>query len=190
MSKKIAKGEYIETDTGNKVSRRSQIIGTTNIILGGKTVIQAEVIIRGDLLRSFPSSNPGEKQGNPVAVAIGRYCFFSRGCELKPPGKLYKGMFSYYPLKIADHVFVGSGSVVEAALIGTHVNIGANVVVGKFAIIKDFVKILDGTVVPPNMVIPSFSIVAGRPAQIVGEVAEGEVESFDIREIYRSVGNS
>jgi hypothetical protein len=78
-------------DTGNKVSRRSQIIGTTNIILGGKTVIQAEVIIRGDLLRTYPSSAPGEKQGNPVAVAIGRYCFFSKQCELRPPGKLYKG---------------------------------------------------------------------------------------------------
>ena len=80
--------------------------------------------------------------------------------------------------------------MIEAALIGTHVNIGANVVVGKFAIIKDFVKILDGTVVPPNMVIPSFSIVAGRPAQVVGEVAEGEVESFDLREVYRAVGNA
>jgi dynactin 5 len=110
MSKKQPKGEYIETvrplfppssslkqanpspqDTGNKVSRRSQIIGTTNIILGGKTVIQAEVIIRGDLLRTYPPSNPSEKQGNTVAVAIGRYCFFSRGCELRPPGKLYKG---------------------------------------------------------------------------------------------------
>jgi hypothetical protein len=125
MSKKQAKGEYIETvrplifyftqllsfqlhssfsqtnlgwyrltppqDTGNKVSRRSQIIGTTNIILGGKTVIQAEVIIRGDLLRTYPASNSSEKQGNPVAVAIGRYCFFSKGCELRPPGKLYKG---------------------------------------------------------------------------------------------------
>jgi dynactin-5 len=107
MSKKPVKGEYIETasftspkpflptnttqDTGNKVSRRSQIIGTTNIILGGKTVIQAEVIIRGDLLRTYPSSSSEGGKGNPVAVAIGRYCFFSRGCELRPPGKMYKG---------------------------------------------------------------------------------------------------
>ncbi|PBP20438.1 dynactin [Diplocarpon rosae] len=190
MSKKPAKGEYIETDTGNKVSRRSQIIGTTNIILGGKTVIQAEVIIRGDLLRTFPASNPSEKHGSAVAVAIGRYCFFSRGCELRPPGKLYKGQFSHYPLKIADHVFVGAGSIIEAALIGSHVNIGSNCVVGKFTIIKDYVKIRDGTVVPPNMVIPSFSVVAGRPGRVVAEIAEGEIDGMDLREIYRSVGNN
>jgi len=91
-------------DTGNKVSRKSQIVGTTNIILGGKTVIQAEVIIRGDLLRTLPLSSPaagGSTAGNGtgstaggvanVAVAIGRYCFLSKGCCLRPPGKLYKG---------------------------------------------------------------------------------------------------
>jgi dynactin-5 len=70
------------------------------------------------------------------------------------------------------------------------VHIGANVVVGKFALIKDFVKILDGTVVPPNMVIPSFSIVAGRPGVVVGEIAEGEIDGFDVRERYRAVRNT
>ncbi|CAG8953790.1 hypothetical protein HYFRA_00006682 [Hymenoscyphus fraxineus] len=190
MSRKPAKGEYIETDTGNKVSRRSQIIGTTNIILGGKTVIQAEVIIRGDLLRTSSSVPDGGKQSNPVAVAIGRYCIFSRGCELRPPGKMYKGTFSHYPLKIADHVFIGPGSIIEAALVGSHVSIGANCVIGKFTIIKDYVRILEGTVVPPNIVIPSFSVVAGRPGRVVGEIAEGEVEGFDLRELYRSVGNN
>ena len=97
--------------------------------------------------------------------------------------------FSHYPLKIADHVFIGPSSIIEAALIGSHVNIGSNCVVGKFAIIKDFVKILDGTVVPPNMVIPSFSIVGGRPARLVGEIAEGEIEGFDLREAYRGIVN-
>jgi dynactin-5 len=98
--------------------------------------------------------------------------------------------FSHYPLKMTDHVFVGPNSIIEAALIGSHVSIGSNCVVGKFVIIKDFVRILDGTVVPPNMVIPSFSIVGGRPGQVVGEIAEGEVEGFDLREIYRAVGNA
>lgn len=50
-------------------------------------------------------------------------------------------------------------------------------------------RVLDGTVVPPNMVIPSFSVVAGRPGRVVGEVKEGEVEGFDGRERYRGVGN-
>jgi dynactin-5 len=98
--------------------------------------------------------------------------------------------FSHYPLKIADHVYIGPGSIVEAALIGNHVSIGANCVIGKFTIIKDYVKILDGSVVPPNMVIPSFSVVAGRPARVVGEIAEGEVDGMDLREIYRAVGNN
>lgn len=74
-------------------------------------------------------------------------------------------------------------------MLGNHVNIGANVVVGKFVIVKDFVKILEGTVVPPNMVIPSFSVVGGCPGRVVGEVAEGEIEGMDLREIYRAVRN-
>ncbi|KAF4632899.1 hypothetical protein G7Y89_g5240 [Cudoniella acicularis] len=172
------------SDTGNKVSRRSQIIGTTNIILGGKTVIQAEVIIRGDLLRTLSSTNSDKSSGNPVAVAIGR-----EG-ERDQKVLMMKRAFSHYPLKIADHVFVGPGSIIEAALIGTHVSVGSNCVIGKFAIIKDYVKILDGTVVPPNMVIPSFSVVGGRPGRVVGEVAEGEVDGFDLREMYRGIGNS
>ena len=44
--------------------------------------------------------------------------------------------------------------------------------------------------VPPNMVIPSFSIVAGRPGRFVGEITEGEIEGFDLREVYRAVGNA
>lgn len=83
-------------DTGNKVSRKSQIIGTQNIILGGKSVIQAEVIIRGDLVRTLDPTTasaaaPGDKKAPVVAVAIGRYCFLSRGCVLKPPGRAIKG---------------------------------------------------------------------------------------------------
>lgn len=78
-------------DTGNKVSRKSQIIGTQNIILGGKSVIQAEVIIRGDLVRTLDAPAGTEKKAPVVAVAIGRYCFLSRGCVLKPPGRVMKG---------------------------------------------------------------------------------------------------
>ncbi|RYP09197.1 hypothetical protein DL765_008529 [Monosporascus sp. GIB2] len=161
MSRKPVKGEYIETDTGNKVARKAILIGTQHIMLGGKTVIQAEAMIRGDLYRTAQSSsNSGSAPGSNTAVAIG------------------------------DQVFIGEGSVVQAATIGSHVHIGSNVVIGEFAIIKDYVRILDGTIVPANMVIPSFSIVAGQPARVIGEVPEGGHEAFELRELYKTVGNN
>ncbi|CAI4212191.1 unnamed protein product [Parascedosporium putredinis] len=128
MSRRPAKGEYIETDTGNKVARKAILVGTQNIMLGGKSVIQPEAMIRGDLVRSQPSS----------------------GSLLRPPGRLFKGVYSHMPLRMGDHVFVGERTAVRAASIGSHVHIGHNVVIGEFAIIKDYVKILDNTVVPPT----------------------------------------
>ena len=98
-------------------------------------------------------------------------------------------IFSYHPLKLSDHVFVGASSIIEAALIGNRVYIGANCHIGKFVMIRDCVRILEGSVVPAGMVIPSFSVVAGRPARVVGELAEGEEEGLEGREIYRTVGN-
>jgi len=94
------------------------------------------------------------------------------------------------PLRMGDHVFVGQNTVVQAASVGSHIYIGNDVVVGEFAIIKDYVRILDGSVVPPNMVIPSFSIVAGQPARIIGEIPEGGQEQFELRELYKTVGNN
>lgn len=47
----------------------------------------------------------------------------------RPPYKTYRGNFNYYPMKIGDHVHIGSGSVVEAATIGNHVEIGKNCVI-------------------------------------------------------------
>ncbi|KAH6697273.1 dynactin Arp1 p25 subunit [Plectosphaerella plurivora] len=191
MSRRPVKGEYIETDTGNKVSRKANLVGTQNIMLGGRTVIQPEVMIRGDLARtSTSSSSSGGASGNSTAVAIGRYCFLSRGSVLRPPGRVYKGAFTYMPLRMGDHVFVGQNTVVQAATIGSHVYIGHNVVVGDFAIIKDYVRILEGSVVPANMVIPSFSIVGGQPARVIGEVPEGGHEAFELRDLYKTVGNN
>jgi dynactin-5 len=98
--------------------------------------------------------------------------------------------FTHLPLRIGDHVFVGQNSVVQAASIGSHVHIGQGVAIGEMAIIKDYTRVLDGAVVPPHMVIPSFSIVAGRPARVIGEVPEGGHEAFELRELYKTVGNN
>ncbi|KAI9136433.1 trimeric LpxA-like protein [Paraphysoderma sedebokerense] len=158
------KAEYIETDTGNKVSRKSVICGSQNIVLGGKTIIQTDCIIRGDLRRTGG--------GHAVVVAIGRYCILSQKSVIRPPYKTYKGQFTYYPMKIGDHVYIGPSSIVQAASIGSYVHIGKNCVIGRFAIIKDNVRIEDNTIVPPHAVIPSFSLVSGNPGIITQELPE------------------
>jgi len=163
-----SKAEFIETDTGNKVSRRATIAGPQNIILGGKTVIASGAIIRGDLRRSGP--------GHAVVISLGRYCLIGEGCIMRPPYKTYRGAFNYYPMKIGDYVHIGANSVVEAATIGNHVEIGKNCIIGKFTIIKDCAKIADNTIIPPNTVVPALALFAGSPGCFVEDLPESTQE--------------
>ncbi|KAF2851611.1 trimeric LpxA-like protein [Plenodomus tracheiphilus IPT5] len=209
-ARKVApKGEYIETDSGNKVSRRSAITGTANITLGGRTVIMADVQLRGDLhpTRSAPSQTG--KEVTPTSISIGRCTVISTGSVIKPPSRISRGQVHYYPMKIGDNVFVGPNCTIQAINISSHVHIGEKVTISPFAIIKENVKILPNTVVPANMVVASGSVVGGRPARVVGEVGEGWgvsaggsggsgfstggggeekwVEGGDLRELVRSI---
>ncbi|KAK4695886.1 dynactin 5, partial [Lecanoromycetidae sp. Uapishka_2] len=97
------KGDYIETDTGNKVARKAQLYGTQHIILGGRTTVQPEVCIRGDLVRAQPPKDPKAAPQHNTSVTIGRYTLISTGSILRPPSRLHKGAMTYYPLKIGDH---------------------------------------------------------------------------------------
>lgn len=197
------KGEYIETDTGNKVSRRAKLHGTQHIVLGGRTVIQAEVTIRGDLVREAPTveAKPPAKDA-PVkakppiltSIAIGRYTIINTGATLKPPARNMAGKESYVPLKIGDHTFIGPRVMVEAASIGDHVHVGEDAVIGPLCIIKDYVKVLPGAILPPSMVVPSGMVVGGQPARIIGEVGDGwgvleQSEGGDLREFWRQTGS-
>lgn len=106
------------------------------------------------------------------------------------PFPLPRRTFTHIPLRIGDHVFVGERTVVSAASVGSYVHIGHDAVVGDLVVIKDYVRVLDGAVIAPNTVVPSFSIVAGRPARVIGEVPEGGHEAFQLRELYKTVGNN
>ncbi|EME49499.1 hypothetical protein DOTSEDRAFT_68309 [Dothistroma septosporum NZE10] len=192
------KTEYIETDTGNKISRRAHIDGKQNIMLGGRTVIMAGVHMRGDLCRVSEPAAEGEKpKPPPTAISIGKASVMSTNVILHPPVRIHHGQMTYYPIRIGDNVFVGQGTYISSATIHSHVHIGANCVLGPFTLIKESSKLMANTVVPANMVIPAGSIVAGRPARIVGEVgdafgqgggAEGEewVEGGDLRPLVRT----
>lgn len=152
-------------------------------------MIQADVIIRGDLSRSHPanpsSSTSASSIQNQVAISIGRYSFISVGSILRPSARLHRGIYLHLPQKIGDNVFIGPGCIIEAASIGNNVWIGKGAVLGKSVIVKDSVKVLEGTVVPEGMVIGVGSVVGGKPARVVGEVGVGW-EGVDGREMWRT----
>ncbi|CAN9457120.1 unnamed protein product [Alternaria alternata] len=186
--KAAPKGEYIETDSGNKVSRRSAITGTANITLGGRTVIMADVQLRGDLhpTRSAPSSSG--KDVTPTSISIGRCTVISQGSVIKPPSRISRGQVHYYPMKIGDNVFVGPNSTIQAISISSHVHIGQHCSIGAFAIIKENVKILPHTVVPPNMGRGwGVSGGGGGGLGVGGGGEEKWVEGGDLRELVRSI---
>lgn len=61
--------------------RHTVLCGSQNIILHGKTIVQQEAIIRGDLAN----------------VRLGRYCIISKGVVLRPPFKKFsKGLVVFY----------------------------------------------------------------------------------------------
>lgn len=119
---------YIETESGNRISRKSSVQGSQFIMLGGKTFIDHGVTLRGDLHR------PDSKS---AVIAIGRYCVLEENVAITPPGRAPAGGMSqaqvtpetglvHIPAKIGSYVHIGSGTVSEAASIGSNVYIGKN----------------------------------------------------------------
>ncbi|CAK4034190.1 Hypothetical predicted protein [Lecanosticta acicola] len=201
-SRRSTKTEYIETDTGNKISRRANIEGKQNIMLGGKSVIMPGVQLRGDLHRLPEPTADGEKskhqQPYATAISVGRYSVISTDCTIRPPMQVRHGQMVFYPMRIGDNVFIGAGTHVSAAAISNHVHVGANCVLGPFSMLKESSKVLPNTVVPSNMVVPPGSVVGGRPARILGQVADGwgqgggddgedVVEGGDLRKLVKSI---
>lgn len=172
-------------------------------MLGGRTVIMAGVTMRGDLVRKAERSadGGGESGGDKTsttAINIGRGTIVSTNCTIRPPMRQSRGQMTFYPLRIGDNVFIGPGSHIASLSISSHVHIGAGCVLSPFSIVKEYCRILPGTVVPPAMVVPPGSVVAGKPGRVVGEVGEGWgqggggegeewVEGGDLRALVRSI---
>ena len=79
---------------------------------------------------------------------------------------------AFFPLQIGDHVFIGEGSVVNAAVVSSYVYIGKNVIIGRRCVLKDCCYIEDNSVVPPETVVPTFTKFSGSPARRTGELPE------------------
>ncbi|XP_044002219.1 dynactin subunit 5 [Aphidius gifuensis] len=150
------KAEYVETASGNKVSRQTVLCGSQNIVLHGKVIVQSDAIIRGDLAN----------------VRTGRYCIISKNVVIRPPFKKFSKGVAFFPLQMGDHVFVGERAVVNAAVVGSYVYIGKNAIIGRRCILKDCCYIEDGAVVPPETIVPSFTRFSGNPASPTEDLPE------------------
>ena len=58
--------------------------------------------------------------------------------------KFSKGV-AFFPLQIGDNVFIGEGSIVNAAVVSSYVYIGKNVIIGRRCVLKDCKCIFDYT---------------------------------------------
>lgn len=150
------KSEYVETASGNKVSRKSVLCGSQNIVLNGRSIIKPACIIRGDLAN----------------VRIGRQCIIGERTIVRPPFKKFSKGVAFFPLHIGDNVFIDDDCVISAAQIGSYVHIGKNCVIGRRCIIKDCSAIADGTILPPETVVPPFTVFAGSPGKYVADLPE------------------
>ncbi|XP_011199836.1 dynactin subunit 5 [Bactrocera dorsalis] len=135
-----SKDEYVETASGNKVSRQTVLCGSQNIVLNGKVVVQTGAIIRGDLAN----------------VRTGRYCVISKNAVIRPPYKQFSKGIAFFPMHIGDHVFIGESAVVSASSIGSFVYIGKNAIIGRRCALKDCCIIEDGAVLPPETTVASY----------------------------------
>ena len=72
---------------------------------------------------------------------------------------------------IGDNVIVGHGAVIHCHKIGNNALIGINATILDGAEVGDFSVVAAGSLVTPNMKIPSKSVVMGVPAKIRGQVS-------------------
>lgn len=153
----VIQEEFIVTTTGNIISRDALICKPQTVeIPNGRVFVSPQAIIRGDL----------------APIQLNKYCYVGDRSVVHPPYAMMKQQFKFIPTTIGSHTYIGKDCVIEAAVIGIGCHISDNCILSKRCILKDFVLVLEGAVVSSDMVIPPFSIVAGNPAQIVGEQSE------------------
>mmetsp|Transcript_12233 Transcript_12233/g.15730 ORF Transcript_12233/g.15730 Transcript_12233/m.15730 type:complete len:345 (-) Transcript_12233:135-1169(-) len=136
--------------------------------MGRKTVIEKDVIIRGDLEQ----------------VHIGQYTYIGFRTVLRPPWRIEfvenKRTCQWSKMVVGSYVICGRDCVIESLCIGSFVRIGDGCVLGKHTVLKDCCLVCPGAVLPPYMVVPPFAIVEGAPARIVGELPESANSEYKL----------
>lgn len=109
-------------------------------------------------------------RGDLAKVDIGKYCIVTSNATICPYEKKLESGVRHIPITIGDFVLVGKGSQVQAARIGSFVDIGDNCEISKDCMLSDCCRILENTVLAPGTVVPPFAIFGGSPGVMVGRL--------------------
>eukprot|EP00760_Papus_ankaliazontas_P039555 PhM_4_TR9637/c0_g1_i1/m.105284/K10427/DCTN5; dynactin 5 len=155
---KVTSSQFLLTKSGIKFSRTANVFGKENVKIEENCVINSEAIIRADLRR----------------VEIGSYVYLDTRSILRPFCRLtpQQGL-TYFPIKIGNYVYISHDTIVEAATIGNCVVIESGVTLGARCQLSSVCKILKGSVVMPDTVVPSYCVYGGNPAVFVKHLHEG-----------------
>lgn len=152
----LSSEEFIFTSTGNVIARSAVIHNAKGLeVPGGRVFVDKEVTLHADI----------------APIQLHRYVHIGPSTILKPCQTFYEPIRSI-PQSIGANTIIGDNCVIEAAVIGTGCHIGNNCKISSRCILKDHVRVMDNTTILADMVIPPFAIVAGSPAEIVGEQPE------------------
>jgi carbonic anhydrase/acetyltransferase-like protein (isoleucine patch superfamily) len=125
------------------VSETAYVIGDVEI--GENANIWPGAVIRGDFAKITIGQN----------TSIEDNCVVHGGADIT----------------IGDNVIVGHGAVIHCHKIGNNALIGINATILDGAEVGDFSMVAAGSLVTPNMKIPSKSMVMGSPAKIKGRLS-------------------
>lgn len=151
----VSMGDWIETTSGNRISRSARLLGKDHIRLKGNVTINELVQLHGQGPLAPDTT---------VAISMGKYCFIGANTNIRPL-ELEKQPESnqavYGLMKIGSYVIIGDNCSIYLGAIGNRVVVESNCVLHNLSIIYDCCIIRSGTHVPPKMVIPPFSEVLG-----------------------------
>lgn len=160
---KLDLNAFAKTKTLSFISRSSSLSGPQNIFMQGASIIHPGVVLRADMAK----------------ITLGKYCLVGKRVVLRPPSGMFPGGVGFLPMTVGDFVVFGEDCVVRAASIGSCVNVAARCVLGERCIVRDCVQILEGSVVPPDTVLPPFTCWQGNPAKLVSALPESTVKTME-----------
>lgn len=158
--------EWIETGTGNRISRSAAINGSKSISISDNCTICENCVLNGNV-----TTGAGQ-----LAIVLGKYTFLAKGCRIDPP-PVSAGVHA--EVAIGNYTYIGANSTVRLAQVGNRVHVGANCTLGELSIVNDCCVVEDNTEIPPKTVIPPYSAVSGVPG--------GDYEIRELSAAYRKL---